>query len=94
MSSETSIEPDTKDWTWVLERPCPECGFQPDEVGTADLAAVVRANARTWEGVLAGPDAKPRLGLVGRGESMARHQGARQRHQGGPSRQSRNHRSP
>ena len=21
------IEPDTKDWTWVLERPCPECGF-------------------------------------------------------------------
>ena len=22
-----SIEPDTKDWTWVLERPCPECGF-------------------------------------------------------------------
>ena len=21
------ITPDTKDWTWVLERPCPECGF-------------------------------------------------------------------
>ena len=22
-----TIEPDTKNWTWVLERPCPECGF-------------------------------------------------------------------
>ena len=22
-----TIVPDTKDWTWVLERPCPECGL-------------------------------------------------------------------
>ena len=22
-----TIIPDTKDWTWVLQRPCPECGF-------------------------------------------------------------------
>jgi hypothetical protein len=22
-----TIVPDTKDWTWVLRRPCPECGF-------------------------------------------------------------------
>ena len=22
-----TIVPDTKNWTWVLERPCPECGF-------------------------------------------------------------------
>ncbi len=22
-----TIIPDTKDWTWVLTRPCPECGF-------------------------------------------------------------------
>ena len=21
------IEPDTKDWTWVLDRRCEECGF-------------------------------------------------------------------
>ena len=26
--SEAIIEPDTKDWTWVLDRPCPECGFE------------------------------------------------------------------
>ncbi len=22
-----TIVPDTKDWTWVLERTCPQCGF-------------------------------------------------------------------
>src|SRR4051794_791858 len=26
------VEPDTKDWTWVLDRPCPECGFDPAAV--------------------------------------------------------------
>ena len=36
--------PDTKDWTWVLERPCPECGYNgteitPDLVGERLLAA-------------------------------------------------------
>lgn len=60
MSSETSIEPDTKDWTWVLERPCAECGFRPDDVGTGDLAAGIRANARTWEVVLSGTAAAER----------------------------------
>jgi hypothetical protein len=23
-----SVEPDTKDWTWVLRQGCPECGAQ------------------------------------------------------------------
>jgi hypothetical protein len=22
-----TIVPDTRDWTWVLERPCPDCGL-------------------------------------------------------------------
>lgn len=26
------IVPDDKDWTWVLERSCTECGFDPDTV--------------------------------------------------------------
>jgi hypothetical protein len=26
------ILPDTKDWTWVLNRPCAECGFEASEV--------------------------------------------------------------
>jgi hypothetical protein len=28
-----AITPDTKDWTWVLERACPECGFDPAAQG-------------------------------------------------------------
>ncbi|MBK9739208.1 MAG: DinB family protein [Actinobacteria bacterium] len=38
------IRPDTKDWTWVLDRPCPECGFDsrsPERQDLADLAAAV-----------------------------------------------------
>src|SRR5665647_2684362 len=27
------IEPDTKDWTWVLQRPCPECGMAAGDNG-------------------------------------------------------------
>lgn len=49
------IVPDDKDWTWVLERPCPECGFVATSVGVADVAPVVRANAATWVDVLAAP---------------------------------------
>ena len=41
-----SIEPDTKDWTWVLERPCPECGF--DARQATDIPAAIRDNARAW----------------------------------------------
>ncbi|MGW6173346.1 DinB family protein [Arthrobacter sp. NPDC055138] len=49
------ITPDTKDWTWVTERPCPECGFDPagitpDRIGPALLASVPR-----WQAALAEP---------------------------------------
>ena len=50
------IEPDLKDWTWVLERPCPECGFQADEVGHEDLGALLRENAAAWPAVLERPE--------------------------------------
>ena len=55
-----SIEPDTKDWTWVLERPCPECGFDASEVRRDDVAGRMRANADAWVGVLDDPDAAVR----------------------------------
>ncbi len=42
------IEPDDKDWTWVLERPCPECGFDASTCAAADVAELIRANARGW----------------------------------------------
>lgn len=49
------IEPDTKDWTWVLDRPCAECGFVAADVDVARVGDEVRANAALWEVVLAGP---------------------------------------
>ena len=48
--------PDDKDWTWVLERPCPECGFDTSTVGVADVGALVRRNASEWQRVLGRPD--------------------------------------
>jgi hypothetical protein len=50
-----SVTPDTKDWTWVLERPCPECGFDPAGQGFEDLPGLVHDTAMTWSEVLAGP---------------------------------------
>lgn len=49
------IEPDTKDWTWVLGRPCPECGFEAGALALADVGATLRDNAARWQAVLARP---------------------------------------
>lgn len=46
------ITPDTKDWTWVLERPCPDCGFDASAVHDADVAALIRENVAAWPAVL------------------------------------------
>lgn len=45
-------EPDTKNWTWVLNEACPECGFDGSTVEPSDVAAQVRANAAAWRNVL------------------------------------------
>ena len=50
------IVPDDKDWTWVLERPCPECGFEASAVPPESVATRLRANATAWERVLRRPD--------------------------------------
>lgn len=55
-----AIEPDTKNWTWVLERPCPDCGFDASAVERGRLGELVRANAAEWPGLLAAPDARMR----------------------------------
>ena len=51
------IVPDAKDWTWVLERPCPECSFDASAVPPASVASLLRVNAAAWEQVLRQPDA-------------------------------------
>ena len=47
-----AIVPDTKDWTWVLERPCAECGFDPMAQGVADLPRLLHDTAMSWAQVL------------------------------------------
>jgi hypothetical protein len=54
------IDPDTKDWTWVIENRCPECGFDAAAVRLADLPGVIRANAAAWPAVLARPGVRDR----------------------------------
>lgn len=49
--------PDDKDWTWVLSRPCPECGFEADVVEPQEFAEMIRVDAERWMTVLARPDA-------------------------------------
>ena len=51
------IVPDVKDWTWVLERPCPECGFDASGFARDQVAAEARAIAATWVRLLAEPGA-------------------------------------
>jgi hypothetical protein len=55
-----TIEPDTKDWTWVLERPCPECGFDASALDVERVGAMIRDNAVAWRGVLRRADVRAR----------------------------------
>jgi hypothetical protein len=54
------IAPDTKDWTWVLDRPCPECGFDTRTVEPPSIADRLRAVADAWVGVLGGAGVRTR----------------------------------
>lgn len=55
-----AITPDTKDWTWVLQRPCPECGFEAAALDVTETGAAIRANAAAWPAVLARADVRTR----------------------------------
>jgi hypothetical protein len=56
----TDFVPDDKDWTWVLDRPCPECGFDAATLARDDIPARLRDCARTLSAALAAPDARER----------------------------------
>ena len=65
MTTDPTIEPDTKDWTWVLDRPCPECGLDASAVPPEDVAQRLRTNAERWRRVLARADvaSRPEIGV-------------------------------
>ncbi len=50
-----AVPRDTKDWTWVLERTCPECGFDASAIAPEHVPELVRANSVAWLEVLATP---------------------------------------
>jgi len=47
-----TLVPDDKDWTWVLERRCDECGFDAADVAATDVAQMTRDASDRWFGVL------------------------------------------
>ncbi len=55
-----AITPDDKDWTWVLERPCPECGFEAASSTPATAASSLPELLPRWQAVLRRPDAAER----------------------------------
>ena len=55
-----AIVPDDKDWTWVLQRACPEWGFDASTLPPESIAPLLRANARAWQVVLGRPAAELR----------------------------------
>jgi hypothetical protein len=46
------IVTDTKDWTWVLGRRCPQCGFDASRCAAATVPDLARANALSWRRLL------------------------------------------
>jgi DinB superfamily len=52
-----TVVPDTKDWTWVLQRQCPECGYDAAATARAAVPGLIRENAVAWEAALRGRDA-------------------------------------
>ncbi len=47
-------EPEDKDWTWVLERPCDECGLDVGRIDPASVPSLVRTDAAAWIALLDG----------------------------------------
>ncbi len=65
MSQPPAVVPDTKDWTWVLDARCPECGFVAADVDVTRAGDAVRDDAAVWAAALGGPapSVRPRPGV-------------------------------
>ena len=55
-----TIEPDIKDWTWVLHERCPECGEDVATIPREDVPGLIRSTADAWAGVLSCDDVAER----------------------------------
>ena len=57
MTTPAVPEPDTKDWTWAIREPCPDCGFDPDAVRHEDVPALTRRYTEVVRTAAARPSA-------------------------------------
>ena len=64
-AADRPVAPDTKDWTWVLERRCPEGGFEAGAVIAPQVSEETLSLTAPWHTVLAGDDVRrrPRPGV-------------------------------
>lgn len=60
MPAPQTPEPDTKDWTWVLERPCGECGFDASAIAPSDVSNLIRAATATLRAAVIAPGSDSR----------------------------------
>ena len=47
-----TIAPDTKNWTWVIDRACPDCGYDAQSVALADVPDLLRDTVAQWPAIL------------------------------------------
>lgn len=55
-----AIEPETKNWTWVIESACDECGYDGSAVTIRDVPGIIDANTTGWPTVVGRPDVRDR----------------------------------
>jgi hypothetical protein len=58
--ADDAVPGEDKDWTWVLERACPECGLDPGSIDGETIPELVRGNAASWLDVLGRADVRQR----------------------------------
>ena len=54
------IIPDDKNWTWVLEKPCADCGFDASSFDATGTGAALRDQVVRWVAVLSQSDVNVR----------------------------------
>lgn len=52
--------PDDADWTWVLTRPCADCGFAPAALDVADAPSLLRDAGQRYAAALGRDDVRAR----------------------------------
>jgi len=55
-SAPPPLPADDKDWTWVLDTVCPECGFDAHTIEREAVGTLLRENIGAWQTVLTGDD--------------------------------------